>query len=320
MSDAAAPSDASPENDNLPASSSPASENDAFAEAPAGAVWKLTFYGVRGSVPVCDAGYAEFGGDTTCFHLDVAHKPEGKHVHVVFDAGTGIRQLGKDVMAGRYGDSDQVLLHFSHFHWDHIQGLPFFAPVYVPDQQIAFYSPHHTVSSGEAFRDVMAQQMQPTFFPVQLERMGAQMGFHTDKAFMDHFALDPDVSVRHHLNPHPGGAYSFRLDGYGRSVAIVTDYEHGETVNEDLVEFVRGVDLLVHEAQYTDAQLEERRGWGHSSYGQAIEVAERADARQPYFTHHDPDHDDAFLREVEVECQRRFPNCAMARQGSVAWG
>ena len=306
----------------MPDASSPSETPalDAFADAPEGAVWKVTFYGVRGSVPVCDPAYAEFGGDTTCFHLDVAHKPEGKHVHVIFDAGTGIRQLGKDILAGKHPSSDHVLLQFSHFHWDHIQGLPFFAPAYVPSQKIAFYSPHHEVVSGESFRDVMAQQMQPTFFPIQLERMGADMDFYTNEAFVEKLSMGRQVTMRTHLNPHPGGAYSFRLDGYGRSLAIVTDYEHGETVNEDLVEFVRGVDLLVHEAQYTDTELPERRGWGHSSYGQAMEVAERAGVGQLYFTHHDPDHDDAFLREVEAECQRRMSNCAMARQGGVAWG
>ena len=279
-------------------------------------VWKFKFYGVRGSVPVCGANFSEFGGNTTCFYLDLLVKPPEEKIIVIFDAGTGIRQLGKDIASGEIGLTKHILLHFSHFHWDHIQGFPFFAPAYFKDQSIALFSPHCLAPGPEVLKNVFARQMQSEYFPVQLDNMGADMRFYTNEEFQHFLQLDRNVDFRYMHHNHPGGAYSYRLDGYGKSVAICTDLEHGETINEDVVEFCKNVDLLVHEAQYTAEELQERRGWGHSSYDQAIEVARRANAKQLYITHHDPDHDDDFLINIEKDCQQKFPNCHLAREGT----
>ncbi|MEL6356668.1 MAG: MBL fold metallo-hydrolase, partial [Bacteroidota bacterium] len=152
-------------------------------------------------------------------------------------------------------------------------------------------------------------------FQVQLERMGADFKFYTTEGFQSRLAMDETVDFKYRLHNHPGEAYSFRLDGYGKSVVICTDLEHGEEIDPEVVEFCKGADLLVHEAQYTSEELQARRGWGHSSFEQAIRVAERAGVDKLYITHHDPDHDDPFLAKIEKQCQRRFANCFLAREG-----
>ena len=278
-------------------------------------VWKLKFYGVRGSIPVCEPTATEFGGNTTCFYLDLLVKGPQDKVIVVFDAGTGIRQLGKDILSGIIPRTEYILIHFSHFHWDHIQGFPFFAPAYFPDQKIALFSPHFDAEDWDKLKGIFTQQMQSEYFPVQLEKMGADMRFYTNEEFQNTLSLDDSVSFQYRKHQHPGGAFSYRLEGYGKSVVICTDLEHGETIDPEVVDFCQGADLLVHEAQYTEEELAQRRGWGHSSFNQALVVAEKAKVKQLFITHHDPDHDDEFLRRIEKQCQVRFPNCFLAREG-----
>ncbi|MEM9930447.1 MAG: MBL fold metallo-hydrolase [Bacteroidota bacterium] len=278
-------------------------------------VWKLKFYGVRGSIPVSRPGCNEFGGDTTCFYVDLLRRKGKEKITVVFDAGTGIRQLGKDMLSGVVPNTEHTVLLFTHFHWDHIQGFPFFLPAYFSDRKLYFYSPSHCVGDSKHLESIFSQQMQQEFFPVQLENMGSQLRFYTDEEFTRILRMDPNVTMTNRRHQHPGGAYSYRLEGYGKSIVICTDLEHGETIDEEVVTFCQGADVLVHEAQYTTEQLVDKRGWGHSSYEQALEVAERAGVGQLYITHHDPDHDDDFLLAQEAKCQARFPNCFLARQG-----
>ena len=114
---------------------------------------------------------------------------------------------------------------------------------------------------------------------------------------------------------HPGGAYSFRIERNGKVLVVCTDVEHGEQIDPRLVELARGADLLVHDAQYTAEELQKRRGWGHSSFDQAMQLAEMAGVKRLALTHHDPDHDDEFLLRIEKLCQERFPNTVLAREG-----
>ena len=278
-------------------------------------IWKLKFYGVRGSIPVCCPAVYDLGWNTTCFYLDLLFKqPKDKFV-VIFDAGTGIRELGKDIVSGVIPSTEFILIHFSHFHWDHIQGFPFFAPAYFKNQNIALFSPHYLDQEPGDLKKLFDRQMQSEFFPVQLDNMGANMRFYTSEEFQNVLQLDKNIGLKYRKHNHPGGAFSYRLDGYGKSVVICTDLEHGETIDPNVVEFCKDADLLVHEAQYTDEQLANHRGWGHSSFNQAIEVAERANVKKLYITHHDPDHDDEFLLKIESQCQKRFSNCYLAREG-----
>jgi phosphoribosyl 1,2-cyclic phosphodiesterase len=273
---------------------------------------KLKFYGVRGSVPVCDAGFQQFGGNTTCFQITFTDINQ----IAIIDAGTGIRKLGRDLQLMGH-KQEQIVLGFTHFHWDHIQGFPFFAPAYESDQKITLL----TMGEGQTvtnLREIFEMQMQSVYFPVQLDHMGASFRFVQLQKATEHFkSLNKQTTVitSQKLN-HPGGCYGLRIERNGKVLVICTDVEHGDEVDPLVVKLAQGADLLVHDAQYTAEELPQRRGWGHSSYDQAMQVAEMAGAKRLALTHHDPDHDDEFLLRLEKLCQERFKECVVAREGT----
>ena len=272
---------------------------------------KVKFYGTRGSIPVSGPEYQQFGGNTTCIRMTA---PETGRVGII-DAGTGIRVLGKELVDSDL-DQREMFITFTHFHWDHIQGFPFFAPAYDKDLTVAILA----MGKGRDvtnLRDIFDTQMQAKYFPVALDNMGAKFRFlnlEVDrKSFSPPDGIDVEVTaVRHN---HPGGAYSYRFERAGSSFAFCTDIEHGDHIDPRVVDLCRGVDLLIHEAQFTTEELKLKKGWGHSSFDQAMSVAEQACVGQLVMTHHDPDHDDAFLLEMEKKCQQRLPNCVLAREG-----
>jgi len=269
-------------------------------------MYRLKFFGVRGSIPVCNEGVQEFGGNTTCILLE---NPKGT---VILDAGTGIRELGKEMAQDPHLGIDRpCFLAFSHFHWDHIQGLPFFIPAY--DSRRTF-----TISAigrerrGLDLRSIFETQMQEEYFPVSLDRMGAKIEFLQTR---EDYLSGKTAFVRVIKHNHPGGAYSYRLqEEEGTVLVYCTDIEHGERIDPQIVALARDADLLIHEGQYTPEELPHYRGWGHSSWTQAVEVAEQAKVKRLIITHHDPDHNDAFLCDVEKKCQARFPGTVLARE------
>ncbi len=272
---------------------------------------KLKFYGTRGSIPICDAGFQQFGGNTTCFQITF---PDINQIAII-DAGTGIRNLGRDLRAMGH-TQEQIVLAFTHFHWDHIQGFPFFAPAYDPKQKLTIL----TLGEGQGvsdLREVFEAQMQSLYFPVQLKHMGAEFRFVQIGKATEHFREmnNAATSITALKLNHPGGAYGFRIERQGRVLVICTDVEHGDTIDPNVVALAKGADLLVHDSQYTAEELEKRRGWGHSSYDQALQVAEMAGVKRLAMTHHDPDHDDEFLTRMEKLCQERFKECVVAKEG-----
>ena len=265
---------------------------------------KVKFYGTRGSIPVCDKEFLEFGGNTTSIKIT---RENGRVA--ILDAGSGIRNLGKDLMKDGLDQSD-LFIAFSHFHWDHIQGFPFFEPAYKEDMVINILALGRDREITN-LKDIFREQMESQYFPVPLKSMGAKFNFL--KVNRNILKIN-DAVVRVIKQNHPGGSYGYRMEDNDKSLVILTDLEHGESVQPEIVEFCRGADLLIHEAQYTNEMLERYRGWGHSSFDQAMEVAEKAGVKKLIMTHHDPDHNDAFLTGIEKECQKRIPNCELARE------
>jgi phosphoribosyl 1,2-cyclic phosphodiesterase len=272
----------------------------------------VKFYGTRGSVPVCGSDFQEFGGNTTCLQI---RDRESNNIAVI-DAGTGIRDLGKDFLESGQ-KQEEIFIAFTHFHWDHIQGFPFFAPAFKKTQRINFLA----LGWGQhisCLKDIFKTQMQKEFFPVQLEKMGAKFNFmlleETERVFKTQSKKPKPVVVKTEKLKHPGGAYGYRIELDEKVMVFCTDIEHGNSIDKNVVKFAEGADLLIHDAQYTDEELKKKKGWGHSSYSQAIEVAERAGVKMLALTHHDPDHDDAFLKKIERKCQQRFMNSFLARE------
>ena len=265
---------------------------------------KIKFYGTRGAIPVCHKDFLEFGGNTTSIKII---RDNGRIA--ILDAGSGIRNLGKDLLQEDVDQRD-LFIAFSHFHWDHIQGFPFFEPAYNPDLVINILAlgRDREITNLEG---IFKEQMESQYFPVPMKNMGAKFNFlqvNRNKLTIN------DAVLKVIKQNHPGGSYGYRMEDNDKSLVILTDLEHGESVLPEIVEFCKGADLLVHEAQYTNEMLARYRGWGHSSYDQAMEVAERAGVKKLVMTHHDPDHNDAFLTRIEKECQQRLPNCVLARE------
>jgi len=266
---------------------------------------KVKFYGVRGSVPVCGPEFQRYGGNTTCLRIA---REQAKRIWII-DAGTGIRKLGKDLMREGYKQA-VINIGFTHFHWDHIQGFPFFAPCFNKDQIIGIMM-MGSERKYKNLKEIFSVQMQADYFPVQLDTMGAQFQFFNFGNKETFYGVTTTAVPQH----HPGSSYGLRIEDDSQVLVICTDVEHINGIDESIVELARNADLLIHDGQYTDEEYVKYRGWGHSTWRTAVEVAKRAGVKKLIITHHDPDHDDDMLDAMESECQKEFPNSVFAKEG-----
>jgi phosphoribosyl 1,2-cyclic phosphodiesterase len=251
---------------------------------------RITFYGVRGSIPVSSAETLGFGGNTSCVHIKLDN---GKNI--VFDAGTGIRQLGQKLAL----PEDPVFLLITHSHWDHIHGFPFFAPIYQKDG---------------------------AHFPIDAQHLPSKttcITKHIEQELRTH-----DIDIRRKALNHPGGGHAYRIAENGVSCAYVTDNELEppgkiETTYKEWVEFCYEVDLLIHDAQYTESDIPQKHGWGHSLASQAMQLALDAEVGSLALFHHDPDRSDFQLEKLQREAQSFLTDkgvamrCFCAREGLV---
>jgi phosphoribosyl 1,2-cyclic phosphodiesterase len=275
---------------------------------------RVLFHGVRGSIATAGEATRRYGGNTSCVSVEVDGAP------LIFDAGTGIRKLGSDLARASGISPIAVNLFFSHLHWDHIQGFPFFGPAYVPGNRVDVWHAR-TGADAPLIRDVLAEQMRPPTFPVALEAMRAELVFHE---------VDPgqiirvgDARLRHTPVDHPNGCVAWRVDHRGRSVVYATDLEHdAEHPPADLIELCRGADLLIYDAMYTPEEYAgiggpSRRGWGHGTFESGAAVAEAAGVNTLCLFHHDPAHDDGFMDVLAARARRRFASTIVAAEGMV---
>lgn len=261
----------------------------------------VTCWGARGSVPSPGPDTARFGGNTSCLEVRTA---DGRRC--VFDGGTGIRPLGKTMAAAGSARAD---LFLTHFHWDHIQGLPFFAPLYDPAGTLRV---HGAQQGAVGVRDLFVGQMSDAYFPVPFAALRSEIDFvHLDGMPW----RDDGLEVHGVRVAHPGETYGFRMTAGGASVAYVPDNEVGLLNGDEyaeLVEFLAGVDLLYHDGMYTDDEYAAKRGWGHSTQAQAVRLAEDAGVRRLRLFHHAPDRTDEDLLMMLDDLRKDA-----ARRGSV---
>jgi phosphoribosyl 1,2-cyclic phosphodiesterase len=270
------------------------------------------FWGVRGSIAVSGQRYERVGGNTTC--VEITH--EGHRL--ILDGGTGLRALGEEI---GFAPLKATLL-FSHVHWDHIQGVPFFTPGFHPDSDLTVMG---VARDTGRVRDALDAQMQPPAFPVGLAAMGGLKRF-VDVPVDRTFEVGPFEITPMDLE-HPDGVVAYRIDAGGRSVVFATDTEHGMVaghprIDQRVVTLARGADLLIHDAQYTDAEYvgaggPPRVGWGHSTWGQAIEAARRAEVPLVGLFHHDPTRDDDGVSVIEAAARVSHPGAFAAREGQT---
>lgn len=258
---------------------------------------RVRFWGTRGSIAAPGPATVRYGGNTSCIELR-----SDSGTLVVIDCGTGAHRLSHSLMqSGTHPLRGYVLI--SHTHWDHIQGLPFFAPLFVPGNEWDIYAPH---GFEQSVQETLAGQMQYTYFPVALSDLGANIRYH--ELIEGTFAIG-DIRVTTQFLNHPALTLGFRLEGDGVCVVYACDHEphshelaagSGDIKGSDRrhADFVRGADLLIHDAQYVAGEYETKKGWGHSTVEYAANVARAAGVRRLALTHHDPTRDDPAIDRI----------------------
>ena len=269
---------------------------------------ELRFWGVRGSIPAPGPHSLAVGGNTTCVSL------RSRDYLFVFDAGTGIRRLGEyleDESRSKWRGS----IFFSHYHWDHIQGLPFFVPARRVKNRFRLYGES---KDGIDLEAILRQQMQEPYFPITMDDAKALVNF---EALRPNQVIEPfpGFTLRTVRLNHPNDALGYRLETMDGSLCVITDHEHpADGLDESVVEFARGASVLVHEAQYTpEEKAGPKSGWGHSSWRDAVLTAKEADVEIVYISHHDPDRSDAELFQILSAARKIFPQTEIATESTV---
>lgn len=264
----------------------------------------LTFWGTRGSVPSPGATTALFGGNTPCVELRTA-----TNALLILDAGTGIRRLGRSLLERARAKPIVADILLSHAHWDHIQGLPFFAPLFQEGHEFTIRGAPEALASIE---QALRAQMEPAVFPVSFDAYRSQVHFRA----LSEIERGDGYALRTHALRHPGGAIGYRItDGNPGAPALVyisdnelghaEGYESAPGWRDALVSFARDASLLVHDAMYTADEYELHRGWGHSRYEDVVDLALDAGVHRLVLYHHHPERSDIAMREQVAACQER---------------
>jgi phosphoribosyl 1,2-cyclic phosphodiesterase len=265
---------------------------------------ELKFWGVRGSIAVPQSEVLRFGGNTTCVQVRL---PDA--TNLIIDGGTGLRNLGKELM--RELPAPKLPLHIvmTHFHWDHIQGIPFFAPLYVATNTVTF----HSSRPCQELREILEGQMAAPYSPIRFEMLCAKRVFvHVPSEGIGY----GDLRIYPFPLNHPQGATGYRFESEGAVVVHASDFEHGNAEMDSVLrQYARDADILVYDSQYTPQEYEAKKGWGHSTWLEGVRVAREANVKRLILFHHDPDHSDRFLESLVDEARSHFPNTDAAREG-----
>jgi phosphoribosyl 1,2-cyclic phosphodiesterase len=270
---------------------------------------KVSFHGVRGSTPCHGDDTVHFGGNTSCVSL----RAPGE-VPVIFDLGTGLRYFGRQCNGT---PSFRAVCLLTHLHYDHTLGLPFFEPLLRADTVLEIYAPKQP--DGRTIREIFREKIQPPMFPVPLEQFAARIVFH--EIGDDDFMIG-GLAVRSRFVPHIGPTLGFCVSHDGASVTYLSDHQQppdgAYTMSDGVRELCDGVDLLIHDAQYTDDEFDAKRTWGHSTFDYARWVAETCEVKRLALFHHDPSRTDSDLANITDRIARGASTAVFAaREGET---
>ncbi len=267
---------------------------------------QIRFWGVRGSTPTPEPKNSRYGGNTCCLEVRLADNSL-----VILDCGSGMRGLGKSLQE-EFGERPiQASVYLTHFHWDHIQGIPFFTPFYRRGNHFKF---HSVLRSGTELKDTIEGQMANPYFPVNMEVMAARRDF--SNVHKEPVSL-PGATLRSAPMNHPQGCVGYRIEAEGCAFVLATDTEPGSPLHDKaLRELARDADAMVYDSQYTPEQLAgEKKGWGHSSWLEGVRIAQECNVKRLVLFHHDPDSDDDYVDGLVMRAQQEFPDTWGANEG-----
>lgn len=265
----------------------------------------LHFWGVRGSTPTPQKHYLRYGGNTSCVDLRTR---DGLYV---FDCGTGFRLLGRKLLAERGSRPIEARVFLSHYHWDHIQGIPFFAPLYSRANRFVF---HSFASPATDVQHALEDQMVTPYFPVKMEAMRARRDF---RVIGEETRRYGDLRITTRRLNHPQGCLGYRIEYRGKTIVYATDNEPGDPRSDQNVRaLAQGADIFIYDSQYTPHEYASgKKSWGHSTWQEAVNIAREAEVKKLVLFHHDPDHSDAKIDAIQRQARRRFRRTVAAREG-----
>lgn len=295
----------------------------------------LRFWGVRGSYTAPFDTHLGVGGNTSCVEIKVGD------TILICDAGTGLIPFGNQMM--KQNDIKKMLIILTHYHWDHINGLPFFVPAFVPDWDISIFGPGQSAKDIEEF---VSSQMRAPYFPVGTESWLAKINYITPPT--DGIVEYGPLSLTYENVHHPGTTYGYRIKANGKTILYISDNEcmyldksisskHEELTEEERglydqmkkeeyeseVDLIQGADILIHDAQYTADDYQKKRGWGHSCYIDTVNTAIDAGVKELYLFHHDPNYDDIQMGQIHkhavniVRGRNSDMKCHLAQEGTI---
>ena len=264
----------------------------------------VRFWGVRGSIACCAPETAKYGGNTSSLEIRCGDRL------IMFDAGTGIRYLGASLKQSQAMDGD---LFFTHTHFDHICGMPFFGPFFHDNHHFRIWAGHLLPNSS--IHQILKDMMAAPLFPVPPEIFNANLDFRDFRAG-DRLDLGDGIILRTAALNHPDGATGYRVDYQGQSICYITDTEHLEHApDQNILGLIKDADVVIYDSTYTDDEFPRFVGYGHSTWQEGVRLCRQSNVKTFVVFHHDPDHDDTFMDRVASEVEAELPGSIVAREG-----